>query len=67
MQIRTEARHDRLFVHLNGAPATEVMEQLQWVFGISSFSLAIRTELTIEAIQEAALREVKDDPGKPSR
>ncbi|MDR9796769.1 tRNA uracil 4-sulfurtransferase ThiI [Aeribacillus pallidus] len=53
------ANRDRLFIKLNGEDGEKVAEKLQTVFGIQSFSLAIRTKSDIEAIKDTALQAVK--------
>ncbi|KZN97114.1 MULTISPECIES: tRNA uracil 4-sulfurtransferase ThiI [Aeribacillus] len=53
------ANRDRLFIKLNGEDGEKVAEKLQTVFGIQSFSLAIRTKSDIEAIKDSALQAVK--------
>ncbi|MEK4178174.1 MULTISPECIES: tRNA uracil 4-sulfurtransferase ThiI [Aeribacillus] len=53
------ANRDRLFIKLNGEEGEKVAEKLQTVFGIQSFSLAIRTKSDIEAIKDTALQAVK--------
>ena len=53
------ANRDRLFIKLNGEDGEKVAEKLQIVFGIQSFSLAIRTKSDIEAIKDTALQAVK--------
>ncbi|MGY4112786.1 tRNA uracil 4-sulfurtransferase ThiI [Aeribacillus sp. SP014] len=53
------ANRDRLFIKLNGEDGEKVAEKLQTVFGIQSFSLAIRTKSDIEAIKDTALQAIK--------
>lgn len=53
------ANRDRLFIQLNGEDGEKVAKKLETVFGIQSFSLAIRVESEIEAIKERALEAVK--------
>jgi len=45
----------RMFVLLNGHDPEPIIENLKDVFGISSMSLAVKTENDLEAIKEAAL------------
>ncbi|VEF47281.1 thiamine biosynthesis/tRNA modification protein ThiI [Bacillus freudenreichii] len=58
-QIKIETMHDRMYVLLNGEPYDQVKEQLARVFGIQSFSPAIRTEKDLDQIKAAALHVVK--------
>lgn len=50
---RIEAGYDRLYIYLNGEDAEQTAEVVSHVFGISSLSLAIKTEPDMEAILEA--------------
>ncbi len=54
-KIKIEADWDRMYVLLNGEEAELVMTALKKVFGIQSFSPAIKTEKDIDAIRSAAL------------
>src|SRR5690606_20171764 len=58
-QIQIQSEWDRMYVLLNGEPAEEVISSLKHVFGIQSFSPAIKTEKNIEAIRAAALEIVR--------
>ena len=40
--LKYEKQYDRLFIHLNGEDGHAVADELQHVFGLSSFSLAIK-------------------------
>jgi tRNA uracil 4-sulfurtransferase len=53
--LQIEKGRDRMFILLNGDDHDLVIEKMKDVFGIQSFSLALKTENTIEAIQEGAL------------
>ena len=53
--IRIESDWDRMYVLLNGEPAEPIIAGLRKVFGIQSFSPAIKTEKDIAAIRAAAL------------
>jgi thiamine biosynthesis protein ThiI len=53
--VRIEAQHERMYIHLNGAGHEEVIERLKKVYGISSLSPALKVEKEIPAIQESAL------------
>ena len=45
---------DRLYIILNDEPQDEVIEKLKKVFGIYSFSLAIKVETDLEQIKQAS-------------
>ncbi|WP_240370988.1 tRNA uracil 4-sulfurtransferase ThiI [Anoxybacteroides rupiense] len=59
--IKIEYMRDRMYILLNGEPHEKVMEQLKTVFGIQSFSLAIKCENDIQQIREAALTAVQQN------
>ena len=56
--------YDRLYILLNGEDEKQVCERLKQVFGIHSFSLALKVESELEAIKEAACHVLKETPGK---
>ena len=51
--LEYEKSHDRMHIYLHGENADEVCEILKKVFGISSFSLAIKTKPDMDAIIQA--------------
>nr|WP_251025957.1 tRNA uracil 4-sulfurtransferase ThiI [Bacillus sp. ISL-47] len=53
--IKIEATRDRMYVILNGADGKEVSERLKGVFGIQSFSPAVKTNKDMEDMKDAAL------------
>ncbi|GBD22879.1 putative tRNA sulfurtransferase [bacterium HR29] len=56
-------RPNRCFVHLEDVRAwPEVRKRLRWVFGISNFSLAVRTKPDIDALAEAFDVLVREPP-----
>ncbi len=61
--LQYERTHDRLYILLNGEDAQAVSEGLRHVFGISSFSLAIKVSSQLEAIVEMSLRIAKQHDG----
>jgi thiamine biosynthesis protein ThiI len=61
-KIEIEQTRDRLYIRLNGESHENIIEQLKHVFGIQSFSLAMRTENDLEKIKEAALAAIKELP-----
>lgn len=58
-QIKIETAYGRMFVLLNGAPHEQVIEKLKKVFGIQSFSPALRVDKDLESIYAGALGLVK--------
>ncbi|MFS0882851.1 tRNA uracil 4-sulfurtransferase ThiI [Metabacillus niabensis] len=54
-----EGTRDRLYLHLNNERHEKIIERLQYVFGIQSFSLAIKCESDINIIKEKALEAIK--------
>lgn len=59
-KLTYERTHDRMYIMLNGEDAHAVSEHLQKVFGISSFSFAIKVDSDIEAIKATALQVAKE-------
>ncbi|NHM30609.1 tRNA uracil 4-sulfurtransferase ThiI [Neobacillus terrae] len=58
-EIKIQADRDRMYILLNGASGEQVISILKNIFGIQSFSPAIKVERDIEKIKEAALSLVK--------
>lgn len=56
--------YDRMYILLNGEDSEAVCQRLKQVFGIRSFSLALKVETDIEKIKEAACEVLKETPGK---
>ena len=54
-----EKHFDRLFIHLHGEDGLAVSEYLKDVFGLSSFSLAIKVDRDINLMAEVALNFIK--------
>ena len=52
--VKIEAGRDRMFILLNGENSTEIIKILQKIFGIRSFSPAVKVERDIEKIKQAA-------------
>lgn len=57
--IKIEASRDRMYVLLNGENGIEIIKKLKNIFGIQSFSPAIKVEREMESIKEVALTLVK--------
>lgn len=56
--------YDRLYILLNGADEQAVCERLKQVFGIHSFSLALKVPSDLEEIKKAACQVLMDTPGQ---
>lgn len=54
-EVKVQAFRDRMHLILNGAPAESVIEDLQSIFGIQSFSPVVKIEKTTTALIEAAV------------
>lgn len=63
-KLSYEKTHDRLYILLNGEDANAVAEILQHVFGISSFSFAIKIPTDINAMRATALAVARAFDGK---
>ncbi len=59
-ELEYEKTYDRMYIRLNGADAQAVCEALKDVFGISSFSLAMKINSDIEEIKKATLEVAKE-------
>ena len=55
--------YDRLYITLNGEDAIAISEDLSKLFGLSSFSLAVKAERDIDVIAETALNLIQREPG----
>lgn len=63
-QLEYEKTHDRLYIMLHGEDAHAVSEILQHVFGISSFSFAIKVASDIEEMRRVSLAVAKEFDGE---
>jgi tRNA uracil 4-sulfurtransferase len=54
-QVQIESDRERMYVLLNGEDGREVAERLKKVFGIQSFSLAVKVEKDLDKMKLAAL------------
>jgi len=62
--LQYQKTFDRIYIELNHEKADDVCQDLKKVFGIYSFSLAIKIETSIENMQEAALMIMNTTEGK---
>lgn len=56
--------YDRLYITLNGEDTDAITEQLKMVFGLSSFSLALKCERDLDEIAAIATERIKLETGK---
>lgn len=54
-QVEIHPRHDRMHIVLNDAPFTEIDQRLKKVFGIQTYSPAIKIEKSLDAIEKTSL------------
>ncbi|MCM3767180.1 tRNA uracil 4-sulfurtransferase ThiI [Neobacillus niacini] len=64
--IKIEASRDRMYVLLNGENGIEIVNKLKNIFGIQSFSPAIKIEKDVEILKQASLELVNSlyQPGQ---
>lgn len=55
---------DRLYIYLNGTDETEVLERLKKVFGIQSFSCAVKVDSDLDQMIETSLKIAQTSEGK---
>ncbi|WP_075982578.1 tRNA uracil 4-sulfurtransferase ThiI [Bacillus massilinigeriensis] len=54
-KVKIEAKRDRMYVVLNGEESDRIIEQLRDIFGIQSFSPAVKTGKDLEIMKDTAL------------
>lgn len=57
--VKVEASRDRMYVLLNGENCAEVIDKLKNIFGIQSFSPAIKIERGLEVLKQTSLELVR--------
>lgn len=62
-RLTYQLTYDRLYILLNGEDDQAVCERLKQVFGIHSFSLALKVASDLDAIKEGALQVLEETPG----
>lgn len=62
--VHIHKTYGRVYIDLNGTDIQEIVPELKKVFGIISFSPAIRTEKDLNAIKRAALQIIDDTEPK---
>ena len=60
LNVLIEYQHDRIFIHLNDEDKDKVIERLNLVSGISSYSLVVKCSTDINDIKETSLKLMKD-------
>lgn len=60
LNVLIEYQHDRIFIHLNEEDKDKVIERLNLVSGISSYSLVVKCSTDINDIKETSLKLMKD-------
>src|SRR5690625_6533666 len=61
--VTFQVRRDHLYIGLNGEEHEPVLKAVKPIFGLQSFSLAIKVGNDVEAIKEAALRVLEQSEG----
>lgn len=56
--------YDRLYITLNGEDGLAISEELKMVFGLSSFSLALKIDRDLDLMAQTALERIKLEEGK---
>lgn len=59
LNIKVKRTFGRMYIYLNGEDFTEVSSRLKSIFGISSYSPAIKAELDVEKIKDASLTAIQ--------
>lgn len=62
--LKYDKTYDRLYIYLNGTKEDEILERLKKVFGIQSFSCAVKTESDLEQIIDTAYQVALSSEGK---
>lgn len=60
LNVEIENRHDRVYIHLNNEDVNKVIERLNLVSGISSYSLVVKCSDDIDDIKTNALALMKE-------
>ncbi|WP_062047742.1 tRNA uracil 4-sulfurtransferase ThiI [Bacillus sp. JCM 19034] len=63
-EVKVKRTFGRIIVQLNDQPHEPIMEKLKGIFGIHSFSLALKVENELKAMQEGALRVLSEHQQK---
>lgn len=59
-KAKVERTFGRMFIHLNGEDHEQIAEKLSKIFGIQSFSLAVKVENDLDDIRQGALNAITE-------
>ncbi|HIT50392.1 MAG TPA: tRNA 4-thiouridine(8) synthase ThiI, partial [Candidatus Pelethenecus faecipullorum] len=60
LKVKIEKTYDRIYIHLNGEAVDTVLKRLDYVSGISSYSLVAKCDNELETIKKTALDLMKE-------
>ena len=60
LKVKIEKTYDRIYIHLNGESVDTVLKRLDYVSGISSYSLVAKCDNELETIKKTALDLMKE-------
>lgn len=60
LPVTIENTYDRIYIHLNNVQVEEVIKRLNYVSGISSYSLVVQCDNSIQTIKTTALELMKE-------
>jgi len=66
LEVEIENQHDRIFIHLLNEDVNKVVERLNLVSGISSYSLVVKCDNDISEIKKTSLELMKEVVNKPT-
>lgn len=66
LEVEIENQHDRIFIHLLNEDVNKVVERLNLVSGISSYSLVVKCDSDISEIKKTSLELMKEVVNKPT-
>ncbi len=66
IDVDIEYQHDRIFIHLKDADVFEVIKRLNYVSGISSYSLVCKCSNELSEIKRTSLELMKEQVTKPT-
>ncbi len=60
LNVEIENTYDRIYIHLNDENVEEVIKRLEYVSGISSYSLVVKCDNDLQTIKEKSLELMKE-------
>ncbi len=60
LNVEIENTYDRIYIHLNDENVSEVIKRLDYVSGISSYSLVVKCDNDLQTIKEKSLELMKE-------